>query len=225
MEIEVPVEASDLDKEAAYCAFIGPLSRYIHNENLLSEDPETVMSRFLKDREVTDDYIIEIHPTALDAHKRAIEHAIEDNQYLSAAILIAISLEEDINGLIRIGCNSKGFTHKKITKYISEISLKTKIELIFPLLGVKFPEKYRIAIYEYLPFRNSVVHGKSIPSFHTHKEDTFNSIESNQKKAENLISSYPLKRLEELSLSLDREILEIPELKHASNILTKHLYG
>ena len=81
---------------------------------------------------------------------RYINHNYLLNISISAAILIAVSLEEDINSFLRIGFSAKGFSHKQVTRFISETSTKTKIELIFPLLGLNFPEQYRIAVYEFV---------------------------------------------------------------------------
>ena len=219
-------DIEEIKNKATFKAYTFPLARYINQNDLLNAQTcnSQVASNFFEEINLEKEYKAELHPVPLETHSASIENLIKTGEYLSAAILIAVSLEEDINGFMRLACCAKGFTHKKITNFISETSIKTKIDLIFPLLGVQFPEQYRTAIFEYLPIRNSAVHGKAIPSFLTSEQETLNSVENNQEKAQNIISTYPINKLQNYSNSLYESLIEIPELQYALEVLHEYVY-
>lgn len=205
---------------AIYKSMLVPLSRFISRKgDGYASNPSTdVLEEFLS-LSKGDSEDLEIHSNPLEMHRSSILASLDNEEYLSAATLISISLEADVNGFMRIGCASKGYSNKKITQFISDVSLKTKIDLVFPLLGVGFPERYRNAIFEYIPFRNSTVHEKSIPELLTNGGEKESSIDKNTKRAKEIISSYPYEKILVLSNDLSNRLYDIPELKRGAELL------
>ena len=209
---------------AAYKGYIIPLSRYLHNEKIttLEINHQLLINNFLNEAENGDNYKVELHPDTIAIYLEPIKSLTKKKHYLSAAILTSVALEEQINGLMRVGCSAKGYEHKSITKYIKETALKTKIELILPLLGINVHEAHKNTIYQFLPLRNSAIHGKAIPSFHS-KEETLDSAEENEEKAKQLILQYPITKIQRYIEESEKALTNIPELLLAHEILTKRL--
>ena len=211
------------DTSAVYYMGLLPLIKYINENNVdtdkISKDEFVkIMKSFGKER----GYEYQIFLDPYETHYKSIRFAMEKSEYLTAAVLTAITLEEDINGLIRLICFSKGYSHKNITQFISELGLKSKVDLVLPVLGCNVTEKYRGVVYQYFPLRNRIVHGKATPSLHTHEHDKDSDSESNMKVAEKLVKSYPIDKIYKYSLEINSSaIYDIPEIYRASKLLIK----
>ena len=219
-------ESLQVIKMAAYKSCILPLARFIFEQGFLENPIENhkIFEDFWKLAGIEANHDLEFHSMPMDVHSKAIKSAIDENQDISAAILIAISIEEDVNSIFRIACIAKGYTHKKITQFIKEVSMKTKVELVLPLLGINVPKRYKTAIFEFLPFRNNVVHGKAIPSFgNVLTGESTDSIESNRERAQSLIKTYPFEKVKSLSSQLGERVYEVPEIDLARKILEESL--
>ena len=67
-----------------------------------------------------------------ETYAKTINSSVENLDYLSAAVLTAIALEEDLNSHIRVACLVKGYNHNQISNFIRELGVKSKVELILP---------------------------------------------------------------------------------------------
>ena len=213
------------ERRVIFSSFLFPLIKYlneneVNTESLSKSEFTAIVNQFGKD----DDYSIQIHNCPFESHKAVIESAIERSRFISASALIAITLEEDVNSYIRMGCFAKGYTHRQITKFISELGLKSKIDLVLPLLGYKVPEEYRSVVFDFLPLRNQLVHGKALPSLHTDHNDKPSSSEINDEKAKRLVLSYPIDKIYKYSMQLNSSFLtDIPQVKRAVKLLDRYV--
>jgi hypothetical protein len=160
-----------------------------------------------------------------DNSKDTIKLAIKNSDYISAALLIAVILEEDINSYIRMICYSKGYEHNKITNFLQELGIKSKVDFILPIIGCNVPEKYKNLIYDFFPLRNKIAHGKAIPNQYTFDYEKNSSIDNNKQKAKQLVLAYPIDKIYEYSKEVNQLILNnVPEINRAVKLFKKYGY-
>ncbi len=171
----------------------------------------------------TDHCAFEMYINRTDSKIKSIRACIEHNDTESAIVLLSTLVENEINSLIRIMLILRGFTHNTITDAIKGTDLKTKIEVMLPLVGLAVPDRIRQITYESQRLRNDVVHFKARPERSTdigvQKGD-----ESIRKKTNEFFERNPVAEIEKvIAPFVDNSVSLCEELQQAYFLIENYL--
>lgn len=114
-----------------------------------------------------DDSAFEIHVDHVAPRVDSIQHCLERDDPQSAIVLLHTLIESEANTAVRILLRVRGFSHSLITEAIGGTDLKTKLDILLPLLGVQLSQRFRQLAFESQRVRNAIVHFKGKPTLLT----------------------------------------------------------
>lgn len=111
----------------------------------------------------TDDYAFEIQIDHVAQKINSIHICLESGDPQSAVVLLHTLIESEVNTVVRLVLRIRGFSHSAITEAIGGVDLKSKLDVLLPLLGVPPSARIRQLALESQRIRNAVVHFKANP--------------------------------------------------------------
>ena len=119
----------------------------------------------------TDEYAFEFHIDHLAQRLNTIRLSLENGDPQSAVVLLHTLIESEVNTVLRLYLRVRGFSNSAITTAIGGIDLKSKLDVMLPVLGVQPSARIHQLASESHRIRNAIVHFKATPTLVT-DEDT-----------------------------------------------------
>lgn len=110
----------------------------------------------------------------------------------SALIICSSFIETEINSTIRQVMRLRNFSHGSITDAMKGTDLRTKIDVLLPLLDVQLTERQRQIVLEQNKVRNQILHYKGIPERHCRDEIQEGDFHIVRKESNKFFSSHPI---------------------------------
>jgi hypothetical protein len=118
----------------------------------------------------------------------------------------------------------RGFTNGEITDAIKGVDLKSKLDVLLPLLDVRPSLNVRQLRAASQSIRNSIVHFKATPSISTNEGDSYGDHEQLMQKAEDFFRSHPIKNIRsDLASFVDICASQCPEIQAAYRLLERFM--
>lgn len=169
-----------------------------------------------------DDSPFEIHIDHVAARVDSIRHCLEHGDPQSAIVLLHTLIESEANTAVRLLLRIRGFSHSAITEAIGGTDLKSKLDVLFPLLGVQLSPRFRQLAYESQRVRNAVVHFKGKPSLFTDAGNHRGDHEITLEKAKEFFDRNSISAIRgELEPFVDKCGTQCPELQAAHKLLNR----
>lgn len=168
------------------------------------------------------DYAFEIHIDYTEERINSIKICLESGDPQSAILLLHTLIESETNTAVRILLRISGYSNSEITDAIKGIDLKSKLDVLLPLLGVQPSREIRQLRSESQNIRNSIVHFKATPIISTDDEEQIGDHDIIFDKANNFFRSHSIESIQsELSRFLNVCVSQSPELKAAHALLQR----
>lgn len=131
-------------------------------------DPSKITSRkkllpILEKLGRTHDDAFEIHIERVSQKLISIRTCSRDGDAESAVILLYTLIEGEVNTAIRILLRIRGFSHSAISDALRGTDIKSKLQVVLPLLGVDPGARIRQLALESQGMRNASIHYKAQP--------------------------------------------------------------
>lgn len=175
------------------------LARMIGTKRL---DPSTIASGealfpFLDKLGRTDEDAFEVHIDRAPKKLKSIKACIQRKDSESAVVLLFTLIEGEINTVLRILLSIRGYSRSAIDEALRGTTLKSKFDLLLPLLGVSPPPRVRQLAIEAQTTRNAAVHYKASPSVFTDIGEKNGDHDSVSKKADEFLAKNSIDQIEE----------------------------
>lgn len=172
----------------------------------------------------TSDSAFEIHVEHLPKRINSIRLAMEADDPQSAVVLLHTLVEGEINTAVRLLLRIRGFSHSAITEAIGGTDLKSKLDVLLPLLGAQPSARIRQLAFESQGVRNAIVHFKAKPMLAydsvTHEGDHAVSVA----KAAEFLGRNPIESIsKELEPFVEVCAAKCPEFQRAHKLLERYL--
>lgn len=179
-------EDDELDeKELAQKLILLTLARMIGTKEV---EPSKIKSK-RKFRQVieqlgtTKHNAFEIHINHLPERINSIRVTLESGDPQSAIVLLHTLIESEVNTVVRLFLRVRGFSHATITAAIAGIDLKSKLDVLLPVLGVEVSDRIRQLTSESQKIRNAIVHFKASPTLTSDSGDIAGDHEASKIKS------------------------------------------
>ena len=168
------------------------------------------------------DYAFEIHIDHTEDRIKSIRTCLEGGDQLSAILLLHTLIESEANTAVQILLRIRGYSNSATTDAIKGIDLKSKLEVLLPLLGAQ-PNRVICQLRsESQTIRNSIVHFKAAPIISTDDGEKSGDHDITLDKAKNFFRSHSIESIQyELSQFLNFCVSQSPELKAALALVQK----
>ena len=141
------------------------------------------LSSVLSKLGTTNDDAFEIHIERASIRIKSIRNCVEAGDEESAVVLLFTLIEGEINTVVQMLLRIRGFSHSVVSSTLRGTDLKTKLDVLLPLLGVDPGPRVRQLAFEAQSIRNAEVHYKARPAVLTHAGDQESDQASIKKKA------------------------------------------
>lgn len=184
-------------------------------------DPSKIKSK-KKFRQVIDqlgrtkDNAFEIHINHLPERINSIRVTLESGDPQSAIVLLHTLIESEINTVVRLFLRVRGFSNAAITTAIAGIDLKSKLDVLLPVLGIEVSARIRQLASESQKIRNAIVHFKAGPTLTSDLGDIAGDHEASQIRASEFFGRNTVAAIEkELEWFVDGCGSQCPEIRAA----------
>ena len=172
----------------------------------------------------TTDDAFEIHVDRISDRISVVKRCLDDGFLESAILVLFTAIEGEVNSALRIMLRIRNFPHGVIDAAIGGIDLKTKLDLIFPLLGIKSDERFKQFTRQSQIVRNLEVHFRAVPEQWADSGNVKGSCDSIREKASEFFMSNPIERVEQdISNFVDDCVNEMPEVKKAIELMSRYI--
>lgn len=180
------------------------------------QDLETVIRKLWR----TKDEAAEFHIDRLPKKFSIIRECLAHEEYESAVLLLFTAIEGEVNVALRMLLRIRGFPHGAITDTVKGVDLKSKLDVLLPLLGAKTPPRLRQFARQSQTIRNLVVHFRANPVQWSDEANSDGDYKSNQQQSKEFFMNNPVTRLErDLSCFADKCVSSLPEVQAAIEVL------
>jgi hypothetical protein len=164
----------------------------------------------------------EIYVTSERSRLESAKLCLKSGDPESALVIVSSFIESEINTLIRLALRLRNFSHGVISDSLKGTDLRTKMNVIIPLLQIKMSERQKQIAIEQNKVRNIILHFKATPNI-SHDEGTS---ESDFDKVKNQVEAFfirhPVDSIEEcFSLFVDYAISEQPHVLYAYQLFER----
>lgn len=168
------------------------------------------------------DYAFEIHIDHTEERIKSIQLCLENVDPQSAILLLHTLIEGEINTAVRVLLRIRGYTNQKITETIQGVDLKSKLEVLLPLLGVQPSPLVCQIRSETQNIRNRIVHFKAIPTIATDDGENNGDHDVTLEKAKNFFRSHSIESIKkDLTKFVDVCVSQAPEIQAAYALLQR----
>lgn len=207
--------------------YIVAIARLIFNKKInLDEIKNTTDFKAIIDTlGLTKDDALEVYINRFLEKFSIIRECLAQKEYESAILLLYTVIEGEINTALRIILRIHNFSHAAITDTIRGVDFKSKINVLFPLLGINLKDRFHQFSRESQQIRNLVVHFHANPEIWTDVENNDScSYTKNQEKAKEFFQKNPIDRLEkDISIFVSECVFSLPEVQAASELFHRYL--
>ena len=164
-------------------------------------DPSTIASGedllpFLDKLGRTDEDALEVHIARTPKKLKSIKACIQRKDSESAVVLLFTLIEGEVNSTLQILLRIRGYSRAAIDESLRGTTLKSKFDLLLPLLGVSPPSRIRQLAMEAQTTRNAAVHYKANPSVFTDLGGKNGDHDSISKKADAFLARHSIDQIE-----------------------------
>jgi hypothetical protein len=171
---------------------------------------------------VDDNSPIEIHMSSAESRLESARLCLESGDSESALIIVSSLIESEINTAIRIAMRLRNFSHGTISASLKGTDLKTKMNVILPLLQVKMSERQRQIALAQNSVRNNILHFKAVPILEHDKGSSESDYHKVKNQAKSFFDEYSLDIIEDFFLSfIDCVVEEQPHVRYAFDLFEK----
>lgn len=184
--------------ELAMRLAVPALARMIGTKRL---DPSTIASGedllpVLDKLGRTDEDALEIHIERTPKKLKSVKACIQRKDSESAVVLLFTLIEGEVNSALQILLRIRGYSRSAIDEALRGTTLKSKFDLLLPLLGVSPPPRVRQLAIEAQSTRNAAVHYKANPSVFTDLGGKNGDHDSLSKKADEFLAKHSIDQFE-----------------------------
>ena len=154
----------------------------------------------------------------------SIRITLESGDPQSAIVLLHTLIESEVNTVARIFLRIRGFSNTKITTAIAGIDLKSKVDVLLPVLGIKVNDRIRQLTSESQRIRNAIVHFKATPTICSNVDEFAGDYEVSKLKASEFFSRNTIASIErDLGRFVDDCASQCPEIQAARALIECYL--
>lgn len=173
----------------------------------------------------SDDYAFEVHIDHSENRLNSIQLCLENDDPVSAVLLLHSLIESEVNTTVRVLLRLRGFSNSEITDTIKGVDLKSKLEVLLPLLDIRPSHNVRQLRSASQNIRNSIVHFKALPLIATNEGERKGDHDVLMEKAADFFRSHPMKVIrKDLSSFLDTCVSQCPEIQSAHRLLRRFMF-
>ncbi|MCE1239097.1 MAG: hypothetical protein LWW83_04115 [Azonexaceae bacterium] len=170
----------------------------------------------------TDDWAFEIHIDHVAQKINSIHICTENGDSQSAVVLLHTLIEREVNTVVRLFLRIRGFSHTAITESIGGVDLKSKLDVLLPLIGVQPSARIRQLAFESQRIRNALVHFKANPIIATDLGERKGDHDVTQEKATEFFRRNTISAIrKELEPFVDICASQCPELQAAHTLIER----
>jgi hypothetical protein len=171
---------------------------------------------------IDDKNSIEIHMSSGSSKLESARLCLESGDLESALIVVSSFIESEINMVIRIALRLQNFSHGTISASLKGTDLKTKINVILPLLQVKMSERQRQIALNQNSVRNNILHFKAVPMLDHVNGQSESDYDKVKNQAKAFFDEHPLDIIDHCFLSfVDCIVNEQPHFQHAFELFER----
>lgn len=171
----------------------------------------------------SEDNAFEFHINHLPERINSIRITLESGDPQSAIVLLHTLIESEVNTVTRLFLRVRGFTNTQIKTAIAGIDLKSKIDVLLPVLGVQVNARIHQLTTESQRIRNAIVHFKANPTFTSDVGEVAGDHEASELKALEFFSRNSIVAIErDLGRFVDDCGSQCPEIQTAYALLERH---
>ncbi len=224
MSEQSPGDVFDV-KELAQRVIALTLARMIGNKEI---DPSKIKSKkkfhqLIDQLGRAEDTAFEIHINHMPGRINSIRITLESGDPQSAIVLLHTLIESEVNTVVRLFLRVRGFSNSAITTAIAGMDLKSKLDVLLPVLGIQVSARIRQLTSESQRIRNSIVHFKATPTLTSDLVDVAGDHEISELKASEFFSRNTVVAIEkELGRFVDDCGSQCPEIRAAHALLDRY---
>ncbi len=214
-----------VEKELAQRVIALTLARMIGTKEI---DPSKIKSKkkfhqLIDQLGRTENTPFEIHINRIPERINSIRITLESGDPQSAIVLLHTLIESEVNTVVRLFLRVRGFSNTTITTAIAGIDLKSKVDVLLPVLGIQVSSRIHQLTSESQRIRNAIVHFKATPTLFSDVHEVAGDHEVSKLKASEFFSRNTILSIErDLGRFVDDCASQCPEIQAAHALLERY---